>query len=46
MAELFDIPAEWRKRFDSPRAASLSGGHFFVDQFPDDVAQVLSDFLA
>jgi len=45
MAQLFDIPAEWRKRFGNPRTASLPGGHFFVDQFPDDVARTLSDFL-
>jgi haloacetate dehalogenase len=45
MAQLFDIPAEWRKRFSDPKAASLPGGHFFVDQFPDDIAQTLSDFL-
>jgi haloacetate dehalogenase len=45
MAQLFDIPAEWRKRFSDPKAASLPGGHFFVDQFPDDVTRTLSDFL-
>ena len=45
MAQLFDIPAEWRKRFGNPKTASLPGGHFFVDQFPDDVARTLSDFL-
>jgi surfactin synthase thioesterase subunit len=38
-------PPEWRKRFSNPKAASLPGGHFFVDQFPDDVARTLSDFL-
>jgi hypothetical protein len=28
-----------------PRA-SLPGGHFFIDQFPDDTALVLARFLA
>jgi haloacetate dehalogenase len=32
-------------RFSDPKAASLPGGHFFVDQFPDDVTRTLSDFL-
>ena len=45
MAQLFDIPAEWRKRFTHPKEASLPGGHFFVDQFPEQVVQTLSDFL-
>lgn len=46
MAQLFDIPAEWRKRFRNPQDASLPGGHFFVDQFTDEVARTLGDFLA
>jgi haloacetate dehalogenase len=46
MASLFDIPAEWRKRFSNAKAASLPGGHFFVDQFPVEVAQTLRDFLS
>jgi hypothetical protein len=25
--------------------ASLPGGHFFVDQFPDDTARILMNFL-
>ncbi len=46
MAQLFDIPAEWRKRITSPKEASRPGGHFFVDQFPDQAARILGDFLA
>jgi haloacetate dehalogenase len=45
MAQLFDIPAEWRKRFSNSKDVTLPGGHFFVDQYPDDVAQMPSDFL-
>ena len=45
MARLFDIPAEWRKRCVDLSTSSLPGGHFFVDQFPRDVAQTLIDFL-
>jgi haloacetate dehalogenase len=45
MAKLFDIPAEWRKRCADLRAATLPGGHFFVDQLPDETARILLDFL-
>ena len=45
MAQLFDIPAEWRKRCADLSTSSLPGGHFFVDQFPHDVAQTVTDFL-
>jgi haloacetate dehalogenase len=45
MAKLFDIPAEWRKRCSTLQDASLPGGHFFVDQFPDRTAEILRRFL-
>jgi haloacetate dehalogenase len=45
MAKLFDIPAEWRKRCSTLEAQSLPGGHFFVDQYPDDTARILLRFL-
>jgi haloacetate dehalogenase len=46
MAGLFDIPAEWRKRCANVTQASLPGGHFFVDQFPNETAHVLLEFLS
>jgi haloacetate dehalogenase len=45
MARLFDIPAEWRKRCAAIEEASLPGGHFFVDQFPDKTAEIVTAFL-
>ncbi len=45
MAGLFDIPAEWRRRCAKVWEASLPGGHFFVDQFPTQTAEILSGFL-
>jgi haloacetate dehalogenase len=45
MARLFDMAAEWRKRFSNPEVASLPGGHYFVDQYSDHVASLLQDFL-
>jgi haloacetate dehalogenase len=46
MAKLFDLPAEWRKRCANRVEASLPGGHFFVDQFPDETARILAGFLS
>jgi haloacetate dehalogenase len=45
MAQLFDIPAEWRKRCADVTEKSLPGGHFFVDQFATETAETLSEFL-
>lgn len=46
MAECFDLPACWRKRCETIETASLPGGHFFVDVFPDETAEILNDFLS
>jgi haloacetate dehalogenase len=45
MARLFDLPAQWRQRCRDVRVATLPGGHFFVDQFPDEVFRELLGFL-
>lgn len=45
MAALFDIPAEWRKRCARVTGARIAGGHFFVDQHPEESAAVLLEFL-
>jgi haloacetate dehalogenase len=45
MAQLFDIPAEWRKRCANVTEASLPGGHFFIDQFPQRATEILAEFL-
>jgi haloacetate dehalogenase len=45
MARLFDIPAQWRKRCDEVIEARVAGGHFFVDQYPDESARILAEFL-
>jgi haloacetate dehalogenase len=46
MGQLFDIPAEWARRCSQTTAASLPGGHFFIDQFPAETADVLLRFLS
>lgn len=45
MAGLFDIPAEWRKLCSNVTAAAIPGGHFFIDQHPQETAAILLDFL-
>ena len=45
MAALYDIPAEWRQRCAHLMEASIPGGHFFVDQFPDETARIVGEFL-
>jgi haloacetate dehalogenase len=45
MAALYDIPAEWRSRCTDVTEASVAGGHFFVDQFPEETARIVGQFL-
>jgi haloacetate dehalogenase len=45
MARLFDIRAVWAPRLADMACAELPGGHFFIDQFPRETAQILLDFL-
>jgi haloacetate dehalogenase len=45
MARCYDIPAQWRRRCRNLREDTLPGGHFFVDQFPDETANKLIAFL-
>jgi haloacetate dehalogenase len=44
MAKNFDIPAEWRKRCATVKVESVPGGHFFIDQLPEDTARVIARF--
>ena len=45
MARHFDVAAVWRERLSDVRAEAVPGGHFFVDQSPGEVAQVLGGFI-
>lgn len=46
MGRLFDMKAEWEKRLANMTCATLPGGHFFPDQFPNETAAILERFLA
>jgi haloacetate dehalogenase len=45
MHELFDMEEEWRRICVRPQFATLPGGHFFPDQFPEETAARLMTFL-
>lgn len=46
IAGLFDVAELWAARFSRMQTATLPGGHFFVDQFPGETAEILRQFLA
>ena len=46
MNALFDMQAVWAPRLAQAHHASVAGGHFFVDQRPEQTAQLLRAFLA
>ncbi len=46
MGRLFDVAAKWRERCADVHPRSIAGGHFFIDQFPDETARTLIEFLA
>jgi len=45
MHKLFDMGRVWSSRCSRLAAAALPGGHFFVDQFGRETAQILARFV-
>ncbi len=45
MGRAYDVAATWADRLTDITAVPVSGGHFFVDQHPDETAQALLSFL-
>ena len=45
IARLFDVEAVWAPRLSRMHTATFPSGHFFVDQFPRETAEILRDFL-
>lgn len=46
IARLFDVAALWADRFTRMSTATLPSGHFFVDEFPQETAEILQGFLS
>jgi haloacetate dehalogenase len=45
MAKFFDLPAEWREICPNLASSPMPGGHFFIDQHPDETDARLQEFL-
>lgn len=45
MAQAYDVPATWEDRLDNMQTAGVPGGHFFVDEHPEQTAKTLLSFL-
>ena len=45
MAQAYDVPATWADRLSHMQSKGMPGGHFFVDEHPEETAQALLDFL-
>lgn len=46
MAQAYDIAETWSERLSTFTAHGLSGGHFFVDEFPHETSETLLRFLS
>lgn len=46
MARAYDVPATWADRLADMRAATVPGGHFFIDTAPEATAAALLEFLS
>tara|TARA_R110002074_G_scaffold6197_4_gene28872 strand:- start:50 stop:862 length:813 start_codon:yes stop_codon:yes gene_type:complete len=45
MGRAYDVAETWAERLTDITSAPIPGGHFFVDQYPDETAAALLDFL-
>lgn len=45
MARAYDVPGTWADRLSDMRAEGIAGGHFFIDQHPDETVSALLRFL-
>ncbi|AUC53996.1 alpha/beta hydrolase [Sagittula sp. P11] len=45
MARAYDVPATWADRLADMRAGTVPGGHFFIDQSPEETTRALLEFL-
>ncbi len=45
MGQVYDVPGTWADRLTDITPVPVTGGHFFVDQHPDETATSLLSFL-
>jgi haloacetate dehalogenase len=46
IGSLYDLDVLWRARCSNLRTATVPGGHFFVDESPEETVELLRDFLS
>ncbi|MEM8730893.1 MAG: alpha/beta hydrolase [Pseudomonadota bacterium] len=45
MAKYYDVPGSWSARLTSMQSQSIPGGHFFIEQSPEETLAAVSAFL-
>ena len=45
MGRAYDVPSTWSDRLENMQSLGVPGGHFFVDEYPEETARALLDFL-
>ncbi|MFC6637924.1 alpha/beta fold hydrolase [Sulfitobacter sp. JBTF-M27] len=45
MGLAYDVPSTWSDRLENMQSLGVPGGHFFVDEYPEETARALLDFL-
>ncbi len=45
MGKMFDVPQTWKDQLAQMNSCPIEGGHFFIDEKPDEVARALKEFL-
>jgi haloacetate dehalogenase len=45
MARAYDVPATWADRCETVQSQAIPGGHFFIDQSPQETTAALRRFL-
>ena len=46
MGRAYDVPGTWADRFETLQSAAIPGGHFFIDQYPEQTTSALMAFLS
>ncbi|ABG32357.1 alpha/beta hydrolase [Roseobacter denitrificans] len=46
MAQSYNVADTWREKLSQMKALAIPGGHFFIDQSPDETHHVLETFLS
>lgn len=45
MGKAYDVPGTWADRLAQMQSKGMPGGHFFIDEYPEETAAALMEFL-